>query len=381
MHTHQRSFVSRPSMPAARMDKPAVTTSADARRCAVAFRRASMAMCASSSREREEGMRRASAVVQEVSSASVWRSHCQLRSGDRVQATAAAAVAAAEKGGKEDAASLAVIDALVSDETGFLEVLSDTLGRHADTVSTATVDETTLAWKEPASWSERHAAAMLLVGVIVHFPRAGHFLLFDAHIFDRLCAILGRAVRAATGADAASLSESERARAAGTAMASLDAIVALSTLVSTGVSTRAERIAGENLPEKLSHPFFELGAADVEADTEDHTSILATLYACVVGALCAIADHAREMADMHSTQIGGSLESDTFVNGAAHDDDDTNSDVRLLKVFTRQVVHIANKSDRNETLAAGFEEHSFGHIRTVRSKHVASEILMVETLE
>ena len=37
MHTHQRSFVSRPSMPAARMDKPAVTTSADARRCAVAF--------------------------------------------------------------------------------------------------------------------------------------------------------------------------------------------------------------------------------------------------------------------------------------------------------------------------------------------------------
>ena len=368
-------------MPAARMDKPAVTTSADARRCAVAFRRASMAICASSSREREEGMRRASAVVQEVSSASVWRSHCQLRSGDRVLATAAAAVA--EKGGKEDAASLAVIDALVSDETGFIEILSDTLGRHADTVSTATIDETTttLAWKEPASWSERNAAAMLLVGVIVHFPRAGHFLLFDAHIFDRLCAILGRAVRAATGADAASLSESERARAAGTAMASLDAIVALSTLVSTGVSTRAERIAGENLPEKLSHPFFELVAADVEADTEDHTSILATLYACVVGALCAIADHAREMADMHSTQIGGSLQSHTFVNGAAHDDDDTNSDVRLLKVFTRQVVHIANKSDRNETLAAGFEEHSFGHIRTVRSKHAASEILMVETLE
>lgn len=353
------------------MDKPGVTTSEEARRCAVVFRRASMAMCASSSREREEGIKRAAAVVQEVSSVS-WRVH---------QNCGYAEAAALEAGGNAKVAALAAIDGLASEETGFIEILNQILCHHAENASSAAaIDETMAAWKEPASWSERHAAALLLVGVVVHFPRAGQFLL-DSNVIETLCAIIGRAVRAATGADAAAHSESERARAAGTVMASVDAIVALSTLVSTGIAIRTEEIAGANLPQKLSRSFFELSSGDTDAHNEEHTSILRTLYAYIVGALCTIAEHAREVMDAHSGRIRSSGQ-DAVVNGDDHDDSGcSNSDVRLLKVFTRQVILVANESERNDTLASIFEEHAFGNIRDAHLKHAARETLTVETLE
>ena len=80
-------------------------------------------------------------------------------------------------------------------------------------------------------------------------------------------------------------------------MAGVDVIVALSTLRSRSTKY-TEKLAYENLPRKLLQPFFSLDVTETKdaAAVDEHDMVLRALYAYVVGALCTVGEHARELA-------------------------------------------------------------------------------------